>query len=123
MYLYAEYGVHRKKFDVPSSVQIFSGTIPFHHISNNYRVTIEIMKGKRPPRPDVAIEGLTDRTWDLVEECWRRNPTERPSAGEIVQALRSEMDGQFTTGPDWDNSFIQEIRCNLEDHIFRPPLL
>lgn len=86
---------------------------------------MEIVMGKRPSRPskEMGAHGLDGSIWDLVEDCWRQDPAERLSAGQIVDKFRLERDDVFTLAPEWDNTFVQEIRCNLEDHMFHPPTL
>src|SRR6266436_1000235 len=77
--------------------QIFSGKLPFHEISNEYRVIFEVVNGKRPTCPSdnrSIARGLEDTIWKLVESCWAQQPMERPIAGQIVeqvQALPNEV--------------------------------
>ena len=48
--------------------------------------------GIRPPRPSddrCYTRGLTDEIWDLMNECWATEASERPSACQIVTRLRA----------------------------------
>jgi hypothetical protein len=43
--------------------------------------------GQRPKRPDAVKLGLSDDVWNLVEECWRKEPALRPSTSFVLQCL------------------------------------
>lgn len=74
---------------------MFSGNIPFHDLTNDYRIMMAVtFEGKRPLRPlhELAvIRGLDDPLWDIVEECWDADSKLRPSSDMIVERLRSQF--------------------------------
>lgn len=52
-------------------------------------LTEVVEKDKRPTKPDALSEahnltGLTEEIWTMMELCWLRNPTHRPSASELA---------------------------------------
>lgn len=91
--------------------QVFTGHVPFHDIHNDMAVSLKIIRGERPSRPDVA--DLDNNMWNSIEDCWKADPKERPTAAQIVQRL-------FETGTEprfddvgWDESFARDLRRSL----------
>ena len=69
---------------------MFSGTHPFHDITNDFRVIRAIQEGKRPAPPlhDLSrIRGWSDEILHLIAACWTDEPSERMSVGHIVETL------------------------------------
>ncbi|KAG6909005.1 hypothetical protein DXG01_002391 [Tephrocybe rancida] len=59
------------------------------------KVTLMILRGDLPSRPAAEDKawtrrGLTDRLWDLLTECWRTQPSERPDISVIKSRLDNE---------------------------------
>lgn len=53
-------------------------------------VYMALMSGDRPSRPFSGLlvqRGLTDDVWQLMNECWKENPSERPSVLDVSKAL------------------------------------
>ena len=51
-----------------------------------------VTKNKRPCRPSSNLtrrRGLNDEIWHLIEACWSPKPSERLSAGQLVQMLHN----------------------------------
>ncbi|KAK1230558.1 hypothetical protein PQX77_006358 [Marasmius sp. AFHP31] len=47
-----------------------------------------IMNGARPERPtDIPNLQMSDELWTVMEECWKTEPPERPSAGDLRARL------------------------------------
>ncbi|KAG6813814.1 hypothetical protein H0H92_006758, partial [Tricholoma furcatifolium] len=72
--------------------EIFTGEVPFADISRESTVERHIMDGMRPRRPSDDDPlwrewGLTRSLWTLMEECWERNPNDRPTLPNIVRRL------------------------------------
>jgi len=69
--------------------QAFTGKLPFFEHRHEAAVMVKVMQGARPTRPAALNEqdtprGLTEDIWGLMNDCWERNPANRPT---IVQAL------------------------------------
>lgn len=49
----------------------------------------EIYGDRRPARPDgIACQrGLSDFIWDIMEACWRTDPSERPGMEDVSLQL------------------------------------
>ena len=63
---------------------------------------VTIQQGRRPSRPshDLGrIRGMSDALWDLVTACWCPEPSERPSASQVVKAIRAMPDRQVDHRP------------------------
>jgi len=71
---------------------MFSGEYPFHDITHDFQVMFAVKQGGRPSRPSHNLSqgrGLNDEIWQLIEACWTPDPSERLSAGRIVEQLRA----------------------------------
>jgi hypothetical protein len=71
---------------------MFSGEIPFYEDPSDMRVILGLIGGLRPIRPkddSCKIRGLTDEVWNLIETCWTQDPTQRPTATQLVEHLRA----------------------------------
>ncbi|KAF8608929.1 kinase-like protein, partial [Ceratobasidium sp. AG-I] len=68
-----------------SGPEIFSGKLPFAELRNDAQVIHAIMQGKLPERTPNAF---SDPVWELLNQCWRRNPRERPTARYVLNALQ-----------------------------------
>jgi len=65
-------------------VQVFSGSIPYHHLHNPALVTLSIVQGVLPQRP----ECIDNELWRILENCWKHNPHDRPSMQVISPWIR-----------------------------------
>ncbi|EDR06697.1 uncharacterized protein LACBIDRAFT_299795 [Laccaria bicolor S238N-H82] len=68
--------------------EIFTCQVPFHEIPRDFTVMMKVMEGKRPSRPaknsvPFVEWGLTDSMWRLMEQCWDRDPKNRPTMSSI----------------------------------------
>ena len=64
---------------------MFSGKVPFHGVQDTVVVVNVIAKDERPLRP--AHSQLSDPLWEMIQKCWRREPSERPTIQEVVTFL------------------------------------
>jgi serine/threonine protein kinase len=67
--------------------QIFSGRLPFYDSKDTAVVVTVITSDKRPSRP--AHPQLSDQLWDMIEKCWRRDPSQRATIQEVVKFLET----------------------------------
>ena len=101
--------------------QIFVGHPPFYELKNEYRVISAVVQGNRPRRPSLDLytaRGLDDDIWALINKCWGMNPTQRPSAHDVVQSLlsRSTPSGNSPPTCDWDEIMTSRLRSTLTGH-------
>lgn len=66
-------------------VEVLGGRVPFYEKTEAVQVILAISRGEIPSRP----RGLHDRLWKLMLQCWRLVPSARPSAGNILEDIRS----------------------------------
>jgi hypothetical protein len=67
--------------------EVLSGLVPFA-MHMNLVVGSQVLKGKRPTRPQ-GKEGelFTDEIWDTLELCWKHHPQDRISASAVLLRL------------------------------------
>ncbi|KAJ7588154.1 kinase-like domain-containing protein, partial [Mycena floridula] len=92
--------------------EVFTGRVPFYNISNEPAVILNIVGGVRPTRPE--LPELNDDIWSLIQDCWKMDPNDRPTADQMVQRLMA-AGIQRSSGIDseWDESFARELRRSL----------
>jgi hypothetical protein len=49
---------------------------------------LKVMRGDRPLRPD-DVPNISDSIWELLQDCWKQNPTQRPEAAYVREHLRN----------------------------------
>jgi hypothetical protein len=59
--------------------------MPFHDKSDTEAVVIVTTTNQRPSRP--INQELTDQLWEMIERCWREEPSQRPTIREVVALL------------------------------------
>ena len=82
---------------ITSDIQIFTGSMPFYEIPREPTVMVRVGQGWRPKRPPIhgvhgypwTLWGLTEAIWELMEDCWARNPSDRLVVQDIVARLSS----------------------------------
>ena len=68
---------------------MFSNTIQFADkkaIKSPQQFMMKIGRGHRPRRPD----SIPDPYWELVQNCWKQHPPERPTFEEITEVLKDD---------------------------------
>ncbi|KAJ7587898.1 kinase-like domain-containing protein [Mycena floridula] len=90
--------------------EIFTGQVPFHELSNDIAVSLKIIRGSRPARPETPL--MEDDVWNLIRDCWKQDPDDRPTAEQIVQRLSNEGSVRETVN-EWDESFARGLRRSL----------
>ncbi|KAF8066910.1 kinase-like domain-containing protein [Lyophyllum atratum] len=72
--------------------EIFTGDVPYMDFNNPATVMMKILSGILPARPSETHGawqewGLTESIWLLMEDCWVRDPAQRPSIEEVLSKL------------------------------------
>src|ERR1700730_5962330 len=60
---------------------------PFFNLRIDVQVLIRVHAGKRPDLRRHSCDGLTPSIQTLIEDCWRQDPANRPSATEVLNRL------------------------------------
>ncbi|KAG6910448.1 hypothetical protein DXG01_010373 [Tephrocybe rancida] len=71
---------------------IFTGNVPFHNVSRDAAVMLQIQRGTRPSRPPQSSLpwrkwGLTENIWAVIQECWGADPLDRPTTEQVINRL------------------------------------
>ncbi|CUA78464.1 putative WD repeat-containing protein alr3466 [Nostoc sp, PCC 7120] [Rhizoctonia solani] len=74
-------------------LEIFTGQVPYPDCRQDFTILLNVQKGTLPTRP---LDRLTDgeknnMMWQLMLDCWNREPGERPSSGQVVDVLVSRI--------------------------------
>ncbi|KAF9644739.1 kinase-like protein [Thelephora ganbajun] len=67
--------------------EVLSGQAPFATYSS-FAIVAKVLRDERPERPQGERGGLfTDGIWEVVVHCWRREPSDRASARDVLLHL------------------------------------
>ncbi|ESK87780.1 hypothetical protein Moror_15370 [Moniliophthora roreri MCA 2997] len=72
--------------------EIMTGKVPFYEIQVEFSVITNVIRGKRPSRPQSTDAWCPNEVWRLVEQCWAESPEQRFDAASIHSYLRSFID-------------------------------
>lgn len=63
-------------------VKVFTEEVPYY-METQAMACLNVIAGRRPPRPPNVL----DSVWNLIEECWRAQPAERPHVLTVYNRL------------------------------------
>jgi len=72
-------------------LEVFTLREPFPDTTNEVELAQRVAAGELPKRPkdhDIVTRGLDKPMWELIVDCCRFQPAQRPSATEIVHRLQ-----------------------------------
>ncbi|KAK0447468.1 kinase-like domain-containing protein [Desarmillaria tabescens] len=69
-------------------LQTYTGAVPYSYY-NEPRVLGAIIAGEKPRRPTIEEASVSDVLWSVIEECWRGNPLQRPTAAALASRLKA----------------------------------
>ncbi|KAJ7588707.1 kinase-like domain-containing protein [Mycena floridula] len=100
--------------------EIFTGQVPFHEITREITVSLNVLRGVRPTRP--SLTELNNAMWQCMEECWKQIKEERPTATDLVNRLCTmpELLGVALPESHWDETFPRSLRSSLHDNPLLP---
>ncbi|CAE7170460.1 unnamed protein product [Rhizoctonia solani] len=94
-------------------LETFTGGFPFPD-RTDINVIFAVVGGALPIRPKELGSGQKgDLMWQLLLDCWNRNPNKRPSAAQVVKAHMQGMITLNVQGHHWDGSELQLKELNL----------
>lgn len=77
-----------------------------------------IGKGKRPMKP----ESMPDIYWDLIQQCWKQNPAERPTFEEITEILKDDKFAIEEFGMKTNLDELHEYQRRIDQEIPEEPI-
>ncbi|KAF7351294.1 Protein kinase domain-containing protein [Mycena sanguinolenta] len=95
--------------------EIWTGKAPFFELPRDGTVIMKVVEGLRPSRPTTIP--FNDSLWLLLQDCWKTEPRDRPSASQIVRrllgpAIRAKA---RDSAKDWDETISSKCRRSLQD--------
>ncbi|CUA75507.1 Vegetative incompatibility protein HET-E-1 [Podospora anserina] [Rhizoctonia solani] len=74
-------------------LEIFTGQVPFPECKQDFTILMNVQRGTLPSRPleQLKNDERGDMMWRLLLECWNKEPSERPSSGQVVDTLVSRI--------------------------------
>ncbi|KNZ75259.1 Serine/threonine-protein kinase A-Raf [Termitomyces sp. J132] len=99
--------------------EIFTGRLPFYEVTRESTVLIKVLRGDIPTHPqqdDPAWleHGLNERIWDLMENCWKFQPSERPKMATIITRINAEKPYDARPPVEWGGTDAMHFR-NAQD--------
>ena len=81
--------------------EVLTGLQPFYERKwPLVEIFYHVMRGERPAKPgDAELVGFGGGTWELVEECWKEEPTERPTIKRVLTHLSHVAASSTAVGP------------------------
>ena len=72
--------------------QVLTGQLPFPFRKNDHGVTVDILAGHKPSHCASMIcisvaDAYTSGLCGMMDNCWHKDPTSRPSMSSICQYL------------------------------------
>ena len=87
--------------------EILSGRSPYG-INNSFSILCEVLDGKRPERPEGEAGRLfAYGVWDVMELCWKPEPSERARARDVLLCLKGDS-------PDVDEDDSQSDTASID---------
>jgi len=70
-------------------VQVLTRTFPFGKLAG-FKVVFKDFGGEKPSKPTNRLElGLSDKVWELLEDCWKTERTLRPSVKDVLDSVKA----------------------------------
>lgn len=100
----------------------FSTTIEFQGFKKPIRAAQQyLMQISRQKRPQY-VDSIPPKYWDLIEQCWKHDPHERPDFEQITEMMRSDefaiKEYGQTTNLDELHEYWERIDPKTIDHDF-----
>jgi hypothetical protein len=103
-----------------TSLQILTGKIPFHELTNDGQVIFAVVIEKQPLSCSGTI--ALDSLWELLQNCWDGQAQMRPGPSQIVKKLMESPISADTTlsSTDWDDEMTSRFRRSLHTKLLLP---
>src|SRR5436309_15071599 len=85
-----------------------SGITPFNNRAHDIQLSLNICKGEHPE----IIENTPQCYIDLMEKCWNKDPSKRPSASKISEIIKSWIDLPYNI-----KKISKELKNNIMEFV------
>ncbi|CUA75690.1 hypothetical protein RSOLAG22IIIB_11917 [Rhizoctonia solani] len=74
-------------------LEILTGEVPYSECRQDYTIIQKVVKGTLPNRPldRLKDDNKGNMMWRLLQDCWRRDASERPPPGRIIDTLANHI--------------------------------
>ncbi|KAH8108481.1 ras guanine nucleotide exchange factor domain-containing protein [Phellopilus nigrolimitatus] len=108
------------------SLELMTGKKPYHYWPRDSYVIADLVAKHLPKRPveeAVVARGLGDALWNLMLDCWRWEPLERPPMSTVKATIRSlpQISAVFGTGHTHSHRFTWLTRTSLGNNLTESP--
>ncbi|KAJ7895143.1 kinase-like domain-containing protein [Mycena olivaceomarginata] len=102
--------------------EILTEKAPFFELLNDITVSIKVIGGDRPSRPEPGV--CDPILWILLQNCWHQDPNTRPSIHQIAYRLvNPPIDAKVKEStPDWDETSTSKFRRHFQDWSVLPSI-
>ena len=70
------------------SWEMYAGKKPFAEAHNPaFAAFLRLRTGERPLRTDIKRGELTQNTWEIIEDCWHKDPERRPTMQAVLRRI------------------------------------
>ncbi|KAG2361620.1 kinase-like domain-containing protein [Suillus spraguei] len=70
-------------------LQVLTNKVPYYHLTNDAAIVLCIAKSQNPSR--ARYPEFAERYWELIEQCWSPDPSDRPSTEGVDTTIRNEF--------------------------------
>jgi len=73
--------------------EIHTNEIPLGHVDYSEFIELVVNQDIRPERPESdEAPQMTDHSWQLAEDCWRKDPVSRPVVDTVCDRISKFVD-------------------------------
>ncbi|KAJ3566372.1 hypothetical protein NP233_g7052 [Leucocoprinus birnbaumii] len=105
---------------------VLSRQEPYYQYTEDDRIRAAISRGELPRRPSHAdndTDEIGDQAWDLIMQCCRRSPGDRPGFREIKKLITTwGIEDSRPPAQTFQDSTFQEMRSRLNVELLKSPL-
>ena len=97
--------------------EVLSGHVPFPQY-NDIIVTLRVSRGERPERPQgTGGKWFTDGVWEILEQCWKPEPGDRPSANPVCRRFEEASKSWTPPTPTEEDPQVADVSAPPLSHL------
>ncbi|KAF9004206.1 kinase-like domain-containing protein, partial [Cyathus striatus] len=72
--------------------EIITGTVPYSDVQKDAKVIFAVTIHNRTPGLPSNMTDIVDPAfWSMLQDCWKRNPEERPTIRQVIERLKPHV--------------------------------